>query len=269
MGHLFIQPVVDKNNMLHGRAKFVYNTHLEPHLFDAADQMRPLVIDALMLFVNSWLGYLQRLGIPIAASDIRDVVAYGSITNYYYDDDSDIDVVIYADWTKLNKAMPGVKIDGVGRALLFAWAKGFNLRILGRDVDMHIEDASILRDGFSMAKPGSMYSLMRRCWIRRPEMLPNDDVKQIRRDAMARYRKIRQTYYEIRLNKMGAEFIKEYVKQLKGERNQAIFDEKHIAQPVCATEMAYRMARKVGILDDLNARIAQQSVKNFDLSFLE
>lgn len=255
--------------MLHGRAKFVYNTHLEPHLFDADDQMRPLVIDALMLFVNSWLGYLQRLGIPISTSDIRDVVAYGSITNYYYDDDSDIDVVIYADWTKLNKVMPGVNINGVGRALLFAWTKSFNLRILGRDIDMHIEDAAESRDGLVMSKPGSMYSLMRRCWIRRPEMLPNDAVKQIRRDAMVRYRKIRQTYYEIRLNKMGAEFIKEYIRELKGERDQAIHDVNRVSQPVSPVEMAYRMARKVGILDDLNARIAQQSVKNFDLSFLE
>lgn len=255
--------------MLCRRAKFVYNASLEPHLFDADDQLRPLVVDALMLVANNWLGYLQRLGFPIAASDIRDVVVYGSITNYYYDADSDIDIVIYADLKKLVKSMPEIDIGSVTRALLFAWTKSFDLRILGRNIDMHVEDATEMRDGLVMSKPGSMYSLMRRCWIRRPQMLSNDVVKQIRRDAIARYRKIRQTYYEICLNKMGPEFIQEYIKQLRDERDNVIHNTSHVVQPVSAVEMAFRMARKVGILDDLNARIARQSVKNFDLSFLE
>ena len=255
--------------MLCRRAKFVYNASLEPRLFDADDQLRPLVVDALMLVANNWLGYLQRLGFPIAASDIRDVVVYGSITNYYYDADSDIDIVIYADLKKLVKSMPEIDIGSVTRALLFAWTKSFDLRILGRNIDMHVEDATEMRDGLVMSKPGSMYSLMRRCWIRRPQMLSNDVVKQIRRDAIARYRKIRQTYYEICLNKMGPEFIQEYIKQLRDERDNVIHNTSHVVQPVSAVEMAFRMARKVGILDDLNARIARQRVKNFDLSFLE
>ena len=209
------------------------------------------------------------MGFPIAASDIRVVVMYGSITNYYYDADSDIDIVIYADLKKLVKSMPEIDIGSVTRALLFAWTKSFDLRILGRNIDMHVEDATEMRDGLVMSKPGSMYSLMRRCWIRRPQMLSNDVVKQIRRDAIARYRKIRQTYYEICLNKMGPEFIQEYIKQLRDERDNVIHNTSHVVQPVSAVEMAFRMARKVGILDDLNARIARQSVKNFDLSFLE
>ena len=253
--------------MLHGRAKFVYNTHLEPHLFDAEGQMRPLVVDALILFANNYLSFLSRLGIPVSADDVRDILAYGSTTNYYYDDASDIDVVIFVDWTKISKNLPGLDMSAMGHALMSAWKRGYNLRILGRRVDMHIENINDPSEGPDVIKPGSIYSLMRRCWIRRPEMLSNDAVKQIRRDAMARYRKIRQTYYEIRLNKMGPKYITSFIKTLREEKNKSVHE--NALCPITPTIMAYRMARKVGILDDLNARIAQQSVKNFDLSFLE
>lgn len=87
---------------------------------------------------------------------------------------------------------------------------------------------------------------------------------KIRRNARMQFREIRKMYRKIRRNKMESDFIETFLLRLTHERKESYAG--NFLQPVTAETMAFRMARRCGILRDLRNRVTRQRSKNFNLS---
>ncbi len=245
------------------RAKFIYNTKLDPRIWNTDGNMNTLTSNALQLVAWNYIRYLQHVGFPLPDSMINDIFIHGSTSNYYYDDTSDIDICIVADLSKMSETFPGVEIYPLLKSALGAWLRNYRIKICGRGVDIEVADVSSPRYGENIYKVGSAYSLARDEWIRRPELLKPDEVRQIRRDARVKFRKIQKMYKKIRRDKMAPDFIETFLARLTHNRKASYAG--NFMQPITAETMAFRMARRCGILRDLRERAAKQRSKNFNL----
>lgn len=105
-------------------------------------------------------------------TEILDIELVGSLTNYNYTKESDIDVHIIIDFADLNEDVELVKkaVDGQR----FMWNLRHNIVIHDHDVEMYIQDKN--EEHIS----AGCYSLMNSKWIKFPVYSPpNVDTKEI------------------------------------------------------------------------------------------
>lgn len=105
-------------------------------------------------------------------TEIKDIVLTGSIANYNYTDESDIDVHIVIDYKDVNDDISLVKkaIDGQR----FIWNLRHNITIQGHDVELYIQDET------EEHRASGLYSLLNDKWIVKPVYNPPDvDTKDV------------------------------------------------------------------------------------------
>lgn len=248
---------------LNRRARFIYNTHLEPHIWCPDGQMNKLVSNALQMIIWSYIAYMQHIGFPIADTDVYEIFIHGSSTNYYYDDTSDIDVCIVADLTRMRSLFSGVDLNAIIKGALGSWKRNYDICICGRGVDIEVVDVATPRYGDNVYKVGSAYSIPHDQWIRRPVQLTPDQIKQIRRDALRQFKEIKKLYKQVRHNKMAPEFIETFLRRMTAERKESYAQ--NPLQPVTPTTMAFRMARRCGMLRKLRQMATAQRSREFNL----
>lgn len=246
------------------RAKFIYNTKLDSCIWCPDGQMNKLASNALQLVAWNYIRYLQHIGFPLPDNMIHDIFVHGSTSNYYYDDTSDIDICIVADLSKMRETFNGVDIYVLLKSALGSWLRNYRIRICGRGVDIEVADVNNPRYAENVYKVGSAYSLARDSWIRRPQLLKDDEVRTIRRAARVKYREIRRMYHKICHDKMAPDFIETFLARLTHERKESYAG--NFMQPITAETMAFRMARRCGILRDLRERAMKQRSRDFNLS---
>ncbi len=232
--------------MVLGDGMFKYHKKLAPRVWESRVRLNPLVNQTLQMTVWEFVRYLSMVAkLPIEKSDVVDVFIHGSITNYYWDKCSDIDVCILADLSRLRAAMPG-DAGVVLRALKWSWKRMFYISVFGRGVDITIVDKN------DVPKPGSKYSLLRDMWVVVPIRLTNNELRQIRVSAYKRYRVImRQCRYILRHNK-SHEFIDSYLNSLQQIRTNSVCLSH--AQPITPMAMAFKMSRNTQIFRKLRRR---------------
>ena len=71
---------------------FKYHKNLCPDIWDSSNNVDPLVAQAAQMAAWDFVHYLQFLGVPLAKTDIVDIILHGSTTNYYWDNKSDVDI---------------------------------------------------------------------------------------------------------------------------------------------------------------------------------
>jgi hypothetical protein len=109
-------------------------------------------------------------------TDIIDIHLTGSMVNYNYTEDSDIDVHIVIDFKDVNEDTDLVKkaVDGQR----FIWNLRHNINIKGHDVELYIQDIKDEPPG-SRAQSG-LYSLLNDEWIKKPVYdPPNVDTEDV------------------------------------------------------------------------------------------
>jgi len=105
-------------------------------------------------------------------TDIKDIHLTGSMANYNYTDESDIDVHIVIDFKDVNEDIDLVKkaVDGQR----FIWNLRHNIVIKGHDVEIYIQDET------EEHTSAGLYSLLNDKWIKKPVYDPPDvDTKDI------------------------------------------------------------------------------------------
>jgi len=106
-------------------------------------------------------------------TEIIDINLTGSLANYNYNKESDIDVHIVIDFSEINEDIKLVKkaIDGQR----FIWNLRHNITIKGHDVELYIQDK------IEEHTSAGLYSLLYNKWIKAPTYEPpnidNKDVK--------------------------------------------------------------------------------------------
>ncbi len=258
------QAVVLPRLKLRRRAKFIYNTQLDSRIWCSDGQMNKLVSNALQLIAWNYIRYLQHIGFPLPDNMIRDIFIHGSTSNYYYDDTSDIDICIVADLSDMREKFDGIDIYVLLKSALGAWLRNYCIKVCGRGVDIEVADAGHPRYAENVYKVGSAYSLAQDKWIRRPQLLKDSEVRAIRRAARVKYHEIRRMYRKICHDKMASDFIETFLERLTHERKKSYAD--NFMQPVTAETMAFRMARRCGMLRDLRNRAMKQRSRDFNLS---
>ena len=225
---------------------FRYHKTLAPRVWESRVHLNPLVNQTLQMAVWEFVRYLSMVAkLPIDKSDVVDIFIHGSITNYYWDKFSDVDVCIVADLSRLRATMPGDE-GTILRALKWAWKRTFYISIFGRGVDFSIIDTS------DKSKVGSKYSLLRDAWVVTPVRIPDNQLRQIRVAAYRRYRVImRQCRYILRHNKP-YDFIDSYLDSLQRIRKASMYTT--ISQPITPMTMAFKMARNTQIFRKLRRR---------------
>ncbi len=244
--------------------KCIYHKSLEPHIWYANGEINKLASNALQMIAWSYIAYLQRIGFPFKDEYVRDIFIHGSTTNYYYDDTSDIDICIIADLDELYKMFPGIDLYVLLKSMLGSWLRGYRISVFGRGIDIEFVDVNKPYYATGVYKVGSAYSLTRDMWIRRPQLLKPHEIRTIRRNARRIYREIRKQWRKIRNNKMGSDFVETFLMRLSHERKESYMN--NFMQPVTAETMAFRMARRRGILRDLRERAARDRSRNFNLT---
>lgn len=236
---------------------FKYHRALAPRVWESRVRLNPLVNQTLQMIGWEFVRYLSVAAkLPIDKSDVVDVFVHGSITNYYWDGCSDVDVCIVADLSRLRAVLPGDE-GVILRALKWAWKRTFNISIFGRGVDITIIDKN------DKPKVGSKYSLLRDMWIVTPVRIPDNQLRQIRVAAYRRYRVImRQCRYILRHNKPH-DFIDSYLASLQQIRTNSMYSV--INQPITPMTMAFKMARNTRIFRKLRRRAKESRSGCFKL----
>ena len=127
----------------------------------------------------------------------EDVVITGSMANYNWNDFSDIDVHVIMDYSKIYKDKKFVKSYFDAKKDL--WKQEHpNLKVFGFPVELYVEDSK------NPSKAGGVYSLNKNEWIKKPEIMDDENVD---------YKKIEAKANEIMKN------VDELTDSLKKEKN--------------------------------------------------
>src|ERR1035437_3288294 len=144
----------------------IYNDTLCPDLWDEGGHLDPEIRMNLLQMTND---FYEKTELPALISDIY---LMGSAANYNWTPDSDIDVHVIIDYSKLQMppetAIKTVKTAGA------QWNSEHNVLIKGHKVEMNLQNAA-------EQKPYVMgiYSLTKDQWIRKPFKLPFNLDRQV------------------------------------------------------------------------------------------
>ncbi len=242
---------------------FKYQKTLAPKIWDSPTKINPLVRQSLMMIAGEFIRYLgDVVKLPISPSDIQDAFVHGSITNYYWDKYSDIDLCIVADLSHLRQMFRDADDTVIVNSLKHSWRRTFRISLYGRSVDLSLVD---INDGFDAThkKVGPSYSLVGDCWINTPVRLSAEELHTMRRNARIKKRAIMRQCHAILRQRMLPEYIDTYLVNLQKIRSQSMFAQ--YAQPITSMTMAFKMVRNTGILRRLRKVSRDQRSRKYQL----
>ncbi len=128
---------------------------LNPLVWESEEKLKPEVRKALLMNAKRFIEFCDA-----DALTFTDVILTGSMANYNYNENSDLDVHVILDFNQIseNKEFVG-DFFRLKKAL---WAEKLPVQIKGHDVEMYFQDT---------AEPhhsSGTYSLVKDAWIRRP-----------------------------------------------------------------------------------------------------
>lgn len=128
-----------------------------------------------------------------------DIILTGSIANYNYNNNSDVDIHIIMDYSQINPDKEFVTAYFKLKKML--WAEKLPIQIKGSDVEMYIQDNSE-----SHSSTG-IYSLVRDKWIIKPtKKIINIDTNSLK----IKLNQILEKIYELEGIENNDEFLKKY-----------------------------------------------------------
>ena len=243
---------------------FQYHKTLCPKIWDTSTEINPLVSQSLQMMAFEYVRYLgDALGLPIATGDILDIFIHGSLTNYYWDKHSDIDLCIVANLTKLREKLPNLNNFLFFNATQRSWKSTFRPSIYGRNVDIFIIDPSEVESKLTNTVD-TFYSLFTNEWVLAPRRVPANELKELKKMTYKRYRVIMRQCRQILKNKMSHEFIDTYLVTLKHHRRNSVLNSGDHA--MTSTQMAFKMVRNTNIISKMRRASREQLSRRYKLS---
>lgn len=240
---------------------FLYHKKLHPKIWSEDLHINALVSQTLQMIAQEYIRYLGNvIGLPISVKDIQDIIIHGSITNYYWDKYSDIDLCIIADLSRLREQQHNINEMLFFRALTNHWLRTFKISIFGCMVDIKVIDCNQNNTGYIV---GSHYSLMQNIWLYQPVRISRHELRSIKKIAFKRYRAIMRQCKYILKHKMPSEYIDTYLMQLQQLRVNSMMNQYY--QPITSMTMAFKMMRNAGIFEKLQKRSQQDRSKKYQL----
>ena len=128
---------------------------LNPLIWESEDKIKPAVRETLLLNAKRFIEFCDAENL-----EFQDIILTGSMANYNYNENSDLDVHVVLDFSQIseNKEFVG-DFYRLKKAL---WAEKLPVQVKGHDVEMYFQDS---------AEPhhsSGTYSLVRDKWVRKP-----------------------------------------------------------------------------------------------------
>lgn len=217
-----------------------YSPELNPNIFDEDGQMYSEVRDKILEIVDAFLDYTQ-IKEDVKVSDIRVV---GSNASYNYNENSDLDVHIVTDLSKISK--PETIAQLYFGEVKHAFKEAYDIKIKGIEVELYVEDVN------ASAVTNGIYSVMQDKWIKEPEVLddPTDDeldrAEEIEEDILRK------------LENASPDEKEDIIDQLYVMRKDALASEGETAP----ANLAFKSLRNKGILtrakDDIKKHVSKK-----------
>ena len=244
-------------------SRFKYHNRLIPKIWDKENQLNHNVHKLLLDIVNEYIFFLSDIvKLPVSCSDIYDVLLHGSITNYYWDKHSDIDICIIIDLSKIKQKLSGLDCFFIFNALMDKWKKFFTMSVYGRNVDIWMMDASEFQQKLANSID-TFYSLAQNKWILKPIQLQKSQIQKVQHIAQKKYRVIMRQCRQILRTKQPPVVIDKYLINIRKYRGLcAQTQHKH---PLTSGVLAFKMARNTGIFTKMRKKSKKELSKKFIL----
>lgn len=138
--------------------KMRFHDELNPSIWEG-NKLKDKVAMKLMEIASNFVAYLDVEGFSI-----EDIIITGSMANYNYTEQSDIDLHIICDYSKLPTNCP-ILSQEYFQAKKKIYNDKHNIKIYGYDVELYVEDST------APSLAGGKYSLLQRKWLRFPQKI--------------------------------------------------------------------------------------------------
>jgi predicted nucleotidyltransferase len=146
----------------------IYNSILDPHIWDDDATLKQEVLDKLLDIAKTFYGETEL------SAPIEDILFLGSAANYNWTPSSDIDLHILVDFNKIDDNTELVKkyVD----KLKGSWNSTHDINIGKNPVELYIQDIS------EENKSEGVYSILNNKWIKKPSYKePSIDKENIKK----------------------------------------------------------------------------------------
>ena len=126
-----------------------------PMIWESDEKMKPEVRKILLKNAKRFIEFSDAENL-----EYNDIVLTGSMANYNYNEESDLDVHIILDFSQVSENR-----DFVGDFLKMKkqlWAEQLPIQVKGHDVEMYFQDAG------EPHHSSGVYSLVKDIWVRKP-----------------------------------------------------------------------------------------------------
>jgi predicted nucleotidyltransferase len=151
-----------KNSLL-SKDHFKQHNALSPDIWETPEQVKLKVKLKLKRIANAFLRDHN-----IDPDAVEDIYFTGSIAGFNYHPDSDIDLHIVVDFSKVSQDLDMVRDLFNSRRLV--WNERHNITIFGHEVEIFIEDVNEVYDD----EDRPVYSLEKDQWVNTPKRLDRD-----------------------------------------------------------------------------------------------
>jgi predicted nucleotidyltransferase len=177
-----------------------FNDTLSPLIWESDEKMKPEVRKILLLNAKRFIQFSD-----VENLKFNDIMLTGSMANFNYNDESDLDVHIVLDFGQIseNKEFVG-DFFKLKKQL---WADQLPIQVKGHDVEMYFQDAN------EPHHSSGTYSLVKDEWIRKPtKKIVNVDTA----DVQLKSADIMNAIDDLETNKNKNDFLKKH-EQLKNK----------------------------------------------------
>ncbi len=243
--------------------KIKLHKHLDQKMWDKEDNIRSEVSDMLLSIAWAYIDYIRNeYDMPIYNSDIADIFVFGSMTQLFYDKQSDIDVCIVLNLDKVTQQFPNLNIQKTLKLYYYDWAMVHICNIYGRKIDLNFQDVKTPEHN-GRYRRGPIYSLITQSWVFRPVSLSQKDLKHIEHQADIVYKQILQDYKTVKKNGFKLnEMTNLYNNIITSKRHSAEENPDIIINPVY---MAIREFKRDGYIKKLHDEAVQKETQKYVL----
>lgn len=231
---------------------------LNPVFFDEESNVRSEIREKLLIIAKKAFEDLE------IDTQIEDITFTGSLANYTYTKESDVDLHILLDFSKINRDKLLVK-----RALdcnKFVWNLRHEITFAGHEVEIYFQDIS------EKHTSSGVYSLLKQKWLVEPKQLSDVDIntdivekkyEEYKNHILSLQREankpITKTYAEKILNN-----AKRYFKKLKADRKEGLEKDGELSEK----NIIFKQLRQNGFIDMLTDLINIAYDKSLTESYL-
>lgn len=240
--------------------KIKLHKHLDRKIWKDGDILRQNVSNMLLSIAWAYIDYVRNeYNFEIKNSDVKDIFIFGSITQLFYEKESDIDLCIVLNLDAAQKQFPNLDIEKMLKLYYYDWAMVHICKIYGRKIDLNLQDAKNpeYKDRY---RSGPMFSLINNQWIFKPGALSKKEIKQIEIQAAYIYKKLLNDYNIVKRNGFQLEEIKQFYANIIASKKQMVINSPE--QIITPTYMAIRQFRHNGYIKKLhNIALKKETAK--------